>query len=117
MRCALAVVVLLAALPAPPPGAPWPAQLVLWILVAVLVIIGHPYAARWCDHRRGRYEEPTRFLTWPVCRKVLRHPELPWATLKLIDQAEARRAIAQLEAWQAHNVSTVEAWLRHGRPG
>jgi hypothetical protein len=89
----------------------WPAQIVLWNLAGIVVILGHPYLARWWDRRRGRCEEPTRFLTWPACRKVLRHPELPWSTLKRIDQAEARRTIARLEAWQARNVAIVDAWV------
>jgi hypothetical protein len=115
MRRALVVLVLWAAAPDAGPRGLWPAQILLWNLVGVLVIVGHPYAVRWWDHRRGRYEEPTRFLTWPACRKVVRHPELRWPTLKLIDQAEARRTIARLEAWQARNVAAVDAWSR-GRP-
>jgi hypothetical protein len=95
----------------------WPAQVLLWNLVGVVVLLAHPYVTRWWDRRRGRLEEPTRFLTWPVCRKVFRHPELPWTTLKRIDQAEACRAIARLEAWQARNVATVQRGrtVRSGR--
>ena len=76
--------------------------------IAVLVYLGgllwwtaHPHlVVRW-DRWRGRVEQPTRFLTWNVVGKVFRHyheEELTWQQHKLVDQAQARRAIARRDA-------------------
>jgi hypothetical protein len=115
VRHALVLSAVLAVVPVARREDPWPALVVLWNLAGLVLVLAHPYASRWWDRRRGRHEEPTRFLTWPVCRKVLHHPDLPWRTLKRIDQAEAHRAIARLEARQASNVATVETWLHPAR--
>jgi hypothetical protein len=57
----------------------------------------------------------TPFLTWTVCRKAFRHPELDWRVLKAIDQAEARRALARRAERQRRTVAAIDRLLGQDR--
>jgi hypothetical protein len=70
-------------------------RVLTWLVVlvgAVVVVNLQPYLVRWWDRRHGRYEMPTRVLTWPVCQALFRHYWEPigWQQVKLVDQARVR---------------------------
>jgi hypothetical protein len=70
----------------------------LTLVGLLLLAVGAPWL--WLVYFRARGErlEPTPFLAWSACVKVVQHPELDWRTLKLVDQAEARRELARRRA-------------------
>jgi hypothetical protein len=87
--------------------------IVLANLVAVALWVAHPHLSAARYRARGG-SGLTPFLTWTVCQKAFRHPELSWQVLKAIDQAEARRALARRAERQRRTVAAVDRFLGQG---